>query len=394
MKRIFPLLLFSVMSVTALWAGNARFSLLTCSPGDEAYSLFGHTALRYVDEEKGIEKIYNYGYFDFDTPNFIWRFILGETDYMVGATTYRSFLYEYRLRGSSVTEQLLDLTPQQVSRLYSLLEENCKPENRVYRYNYFYANCTTMARDKMLEALGEGYRVEYECDTAFSLPTFRECLSAVTQAHPWYSFGINLLMGSDVDDSATREELQFVPANLMNDFGKAYLVDASGNRVPLVKAVNLLVKEDRPPIAHSNLTPFNVSLLLLVFTFIVQLCEIRKKKFFWGFDVLLMSLQGAAGCLLLFMALFSEHPAVGSNYAIIILNPLALFIMPAMIYRIIRYRSPALAWVQVAFAVLFLLTAIIALQSYPIPLYFCAVTILSRSLFLIYKERICELNII
>lgn len=201
-------------------------------------------------------------------------------------------------------------------------------------------------------------------------------------------------MGSDVDDSATREELQFVPANLMNDFGKAYLVDASGNRVPLVKAVNLLVKEDRPPIAHSNLTPFNVSLLLLVFTFIVQLCEIRKKKFFWGFDVLLMSLQGAAGCLLLFMALFSEHPAVGSNYAIIILNPLALFIMPAMIYRIIRYRSPALAWVQVAFAVLFLLTAIIALQSYPIPLYFCAVTILSRSLFLIYKERICELNII
>ena len=134
--RKFVFLLLAVLSLSLpSKADNARFSLVTCSPGDEAYSLFGHTALRYIDDENGVEKVYNYGYFNFNAPNFMWRFILGETDYMVGAVSFRSFLYEYVQRGSSVTEQVLNLTPAQVARLYTLLEENCAPENRIYRYN-------------------------------------------------------------------------------------------------------------------------------------------------------------------------------------------------------------------------------------------------------------------
>lgn len=393
--RKFVFLLLAVLSLSLpSKADNARFSLVTCSPGDEAYSLFGHTALRYIDDENGVEKVYNYGYFNFNAPNFMWRFILGETDYMVGVVSFRSFLYEYVQRGSSVTEQVLNLTPAQVARLYTLLEENCAPENRIYRYNYFYNNCTTKARDKIIEALGEGYGIEYASDTLGYLPTFRETLSAMTFSHPWYSFGIGLLMGSDVDQDATLDELQFIPGNLMRDFADATIVAPDGNRMPALKATNLLVKENRPAAVRDNFTPFNASLLLLLFTLIVMLCEVRRKMTFWGYDIFLMLMQGVPGCLLLFMGLCSEHPAVDANYAMLLLNPLALVIVPVMVYRTIKHKSPVMAWVQVTFVILFLLSGLFRVQCYPVPLYICALAVLVRSLFHVYKDRICESNII
>ena len=382
------------MLVTApMRADEARFSLITCSPGDEAYSLFGHTALRYVDEESGVDKVYNYGYFSFDTPNFVWRFILGQTDYLVASVPFEYFIPEYVERGSMVVEQVLNLTPSQVRSLYRLLEENCRLRNRVYRYNYFYANCTTKARDKFLESLGNGCSIVY-MQPEVPLPTFREALRSMTASHPWYSFGIDLLMGSDVDSPATSEQLQFIPANLMNDLGNACIADAEGGNVPAVKETNILARENKPVVPRNNLTPFNASLLLLLFTFIVMLCELRSKRTFWGYDLVLMTVQGLGGCLLLFMALCSEHPAVDANFVMLLVNPLALILMPFLIYRIIKHKSLQIAWVQVAFVLLFFLSALLGLQCYPAPLYFCAAAILSRSLFHIYKERICELNVV
>ena len=394
MKKIsFLLLLLSLLAVLPSRAGGARFSLLTCSPGDEAYSLFGHTALRYCDEARGVDKVYNYGYFDFDSPNFAWRFILGQTDYLVAYVPYRIFITEYAERGSSVVEQVLNLDSLQVSRLYRLIETNCRPENRVYRYNYFYNNCTTKARDKFIESLGDGYSLVYD-GGAKDIPTLRQTLRTYTAAHPWYSFGIDLLMGSDVDRVSSCDELQFAPMNLMDDLAVACIVDADGNRLPAVESTNLLLEENKPLVQRGNFTPFNAALLLLVFTFVVMLCELRSRKTFWGYDLLLMTAQGVSGALLLFMAIFSEHPAVDANYAILLLNPFALLLLPVVLYRIIKHRSMLIVWVQILFVLLFFLSGIVGVQSYPVPLYFCAVALLARSLFHIYKDRICELNIV
>ena len=391
MKRVL-LLFFCMHMVLCAKADTERFSVLTCSPGDEAYSLFGHTALRYVNEEKKVDVVFNYGYFDFNSPGFMWRFALGETDYRLGAVPFRFFIPEYVDRGSSITEQILDLTPEQVERLLNALVENNKPENRVFRYNYFYKNCTTMARDKFLEIVSGDSKVVFE--ESGDDKSFRDELNRMTADHPWFAFGINVILGSDVDATATKEELQFIPSNLMNDLDKAYIVDSDGNRRPLVKEKRVLVHENKPKVEQGNFTPFYASLLLLLLTMIVMLCELRRKKTFWGYDIILMLMQGAAGLGILFMWIFSEHPAVGSNYAILLLNPLALIVMPVMVYRIIKHKSPVLAWVQVGFVSLFFLTALFGLQVYPVPLYFCAVTILVRSLFHIYKDRICELNIV
>lgn len=392
-KKTSILLLFVTMLVAfPLRAGEPRFSLLSCSPGNEAYSIFGHTALRYCDDERKIDMVYNYGYFSFDSPNFVWRFILGQTDYLVASVPYRFFIQEYAERGSSVVEQVLELSPEQVSRLSRALDVNCLPANRVYRYNYFYRNCTTMARDMFVKALGDGNALEYDND--LQPTTLRQALAEYTISHPWYSFGVDLLMGSDVDEVATREELQFAPLNLMDDLGVASIVDTDGNRVPAVRSTQVLLHENKPASVRNNLTPFNASLLLLLFTFVIMLCELRSNRTFWGFDLLLMALQGLSGVLLLFLGLCSEHPAVDANYAILLLNPLVLVLLPIVLYRMIRNRSLTLMWVQVAFVALFFISGIIGLQHYPAPLYFCAVAILVRSLFHIYKKRICELNIV
>lgn len=387
MKR-FYIFLSGLLFSLAIMANTPKFSVLTCSPGEEAYSLYGHTGIRYCDKARNIDVVFNYGYFDFDAPNFIWRFIIGETDYLVGAVSYDVFHREYMQRGSLIVGDYLELTPEQEEELFVLLRENCRVENRVYRYNYFYNNCTTKIRDKLEQVVGP---VEYSSDSPYK--TLREALNAMLGNHPWYAFGINLLLGSDIDREATKRDLQFVPDNYKNDLEHCYIVGDDGEKKPLVEEMYFVIpEEDAVAPAHSNFTPFNAALILLVITFIVMSCEVRRKKTFWGFDVLLMTLQGLAGCLLLFMALFSQHPAVGNNWLLLLLNPLALVLMPIYVCRIRKQKPLTVAWVQVTMVVLFFVSAIFSLQVYPSPIYFCAVALLVRSLFLIYKKNICELS--
>ena len=157
MKKTILFLLLAVMS-SALRA-EGKFSLLTCAPGEKIYELFGHTAIRYVEGDS-IDLVFNYGMFNFNSPNFIYRFVKGETDYELGIDVYRSFEYSYRRRGSAVYEQKLNLTPDETIMLLHSLLENYKPENRVYRYNYFYDNCTTRAKDMIEKAISG--TVEFE----------------------------------------------------------------------------------------------------------------------------------------------------------------------------------------------------------------------------------------
>lgn len=389
--RRFLLFAVSLFASVQLMAGNADISVLTCSPGDEIYSLFGHTGLRYKNDAKDIDVVFSYGYFDFDSPNFVWRFIIGETDYIVGAVPYEMFMEEYEERGAVVEEQYLELTPAQEQELFDVIAWNCRPENRKYRYNYFYNNCTTKIRDQIARVAGG---LSYATDTSGKV-TFRDELRRLTVSHPWYSFGIDLLLGADIDKPATARELQFIPGNFKRDLDKAVVVTEENGAVPFVKDQNRTVVETETPAqaVESRFTPFYVSLLLLLLTFIIMLCEVRSKKTFWLFDTVLLTLQGLCGALLLFMALFSQHPAVDNNWTILLLNPLMLLVMPVYLHKLKKHRSMSIAWVQVAFVILFFLSGAFSLQVYPAPLYFCAVALLVRSVFNIYKDRICDLSL-
>ena len=391
-KRVFLFCLFSLSFITVA-RSEVKVSVLTCSPGDEAYSLYGHTALRYVDTAREIDVVFNYGCFDFSTPNFGWRFVLGETDYMVGCQDFEDFLPEYALRGSAVVEQVVDLDEEEARALFRSLLLNMKPENRVYRYRFLDNNCTTKVRDKLLEALAAAGSVVYS-DSVPAGKTYRDALSLPSMEHPWYMFGINLLLGAGIDEPLTVETAQFLPLDYMNTLDGMSVVAPDGTACGVVSETNILLPENKVAAARSNFTPFNASLLLLLATFVAMLCELRRRRTYWGVDVLLMSLQGLAGALLLFMALFSEHPAVDVNWLIVLLNPLALVLLPIYVNRIRKHKSMRIAWIQVLLVALFVLTAIFGLQVYPAPIFFCAMALLVRSLFHIYKDRICDLNIV
>ncbi len=388
MKKIVLFLLF--LPLCAFADDRRKVSLLTCSPGEQVYELFGHTAIRITDPAKGVDVVFNYGLFSFDTPNFVWRFVCGETDYLLGCTDFQYFIAEYGVRGSGVTEQVLALDSVQKNRIIEALATNALPKNRVYRYSFLFNNCTTKARDKIIDAVGG--IVNYAASSVGDTLTFRDIIHRHTVDNPWYQFGMDLLLGAPADEIAGRSGAQFAPFILLQEFADATVADGD-SIMRLVESQNELLLPQQRESKRNNLTPFNVSLLLLLFTFMVMLCERRSKRTFWLWDMLLMLLQALSGSILLFMVLFSQHPAVDCNWLLLWLNPLPFVLLPILLYRITKGLSMAFMWIQVAMPVLFIALSPILPQSFPTPIYICAVTVIIRSLFYIYKDKICALDI-
>lgn len=318
------------------WSVSARdsvcFSLLTCSPGEEIYELFGHTAVRYRNITTGEDLTINYGIFDFDTPNFILRFVRGETDYMMGITPFRYFINSYALRGSSVFEQQLDLSTEEANKLDSLFRVNYLPSNRMYRYNYFYDNCTTRARDRIEEVLTDSlFYSKIETGT-----TYRQWVKRCTEGHPWADFGINLCLGSEADKPLNNRQQMFLPMNLQKAFSQAVVLRDSTRHNLVLNEKFLLspIYEDNTPQEGFELSPMQTAWGLFLVVLLLSILEWRRRSVWWGIDLLLFSLQGVAGCLIAFLFFCSVHPTVDSNYLLIILNPLPLFFLPTMLYRI------------------------------------------------------------
>lgn len=171
-------------------AQNYRISLLTCDPGDELYSAFGHNAVRVLDNDTGRDIVFNYGTFDFDTPNFYLKFARGKLDYMLSVSTYEQFILHYQYLQRSVREQVLDLSPEQTLRTVQFLQENYEPQNRFYRYDFFFDNCATRIRDMVEMVLGD--QLKWGETEASSGKTFRNLIDEYVYPMPWADFGIDL----------------------------------------------------------------------------------------------------------------------------------------------------------------------------------------------------------
>ena len=302
-------------------ADSIRVSLLTCSPHDEIYSLYGHTAIRYEDKASKTDIVVNYGMFSFKKPFFVARFVLGLTDYEMGIQDFNDFCYEYQYFGSQVTQQEINLTPEEKGQLLKALQDNYA-NARVYRYNYFYNNCTTKARDIILKSINGKIEYKNAIDKSVS---FRDLIHGCNANYSWASFGNDLLLGFKADMQTTREEQQFLPDNLMRDFGQAKIVSADGSARPLVKNTEIIVKGNDHAIAgKSKVTPQFVFITLLLLIAAIVVAEFKTKKRFLWVDISLLLASGLAG-LILFVMLFSEHPTTSTNLQIFILCPLNLY---------------------------------------------------------------------
>lgn len=302
-------------------ADSIRVSLLTCSPHDEIYSLYGHTAIRYEDKASKTDIVVNYGMFSFKKPFFVARFVLGLTDYEMGIQDFNDFCYEYQYFGSQVTQQEINLTPEEKGQLLKALQDNYA-NARVYRYNYFYNNCTTKARDIILKSINGKIEYKNAIDKSVS---FRDLIHGCNANYSWASFGNDLLLGFKADMQTTREEQQFLPDNLMRDFGQAKIVSADGSARPLVKNTEIIVKGNDHAIAgKTKVTPQFVFITLLLLIAAIVVAEFKTKKRFLWVDISLLLASGLAG-LILFVLLFSEHPTTSTNLQIFILCPLNLY---------------------------------------------------------------------
>lgn len=320
---------FASKDVNAERWDSVEISLLTCSPHEEVYSLYGHTAIRYHDLRTGDDYAFNWGSFSFDKPFFVARFVFGLTDYELVALPFKYFCPYYQEWGSSVTEQVLNLTPSETYKIWQALAENLKPENSVYRYNYFYDNCSTRPRD-IIEKNLEG-KLEYQPRENYT-PSYREMTHECTRNHDWATFGNDMLLGVKADQPTKREQQEFLPENLMYDFDHAQIY-ADGNYRPLVKERRMLVAPGVQIIEPDFICPpLTVFGLLLVITIGISLLEWRRGKTFKYYDGLLMLAQGLAGCVL-FVMLFSQHPTTSTNLQILLLNPLPLFYLPSVLKR-------------------------------------------------------------
>ena len=299
-------------------------SFITCGPGREAYSLYGHTALHYIDRSNGIDVAVNWGVFSFEKPHFVARFVFGLTDYEIGIFPFDIFLQEYRETKRWVKEQPLNLTAEEKARIADAIGNNYRPENREYRYNYYYDNCTTRARDMIVTHLSG--KVKYE-ESEQDGPTFRELIHEHCKNEPWSRFGNDMLLGVGADKATSVAERQFLPVITMRDFDKATLSDG---RKLVAGATTLVSADEQPTTDGFTITPLTSALILLIVTIAVTIAEIVWKKDFRLFDALLMTLCGLAGIVLTLM-LFSQHPTVRCNLQLLLLNPLPLFFIRPML---------------------------------------------------------------
>jgi hypothetical protein len=332
---VLTLLIPKLFAETINYGDSTIVSLLTCEPGKELYSQFGHTAIR-IQDTQGVDMVYNYGIFDFRTENFYWKFLKGQTDYMLGVYPTEHFIDEYSKRNSTVWEQILNMNKMEKKRLIEFLNENNLPQNRVYRYNFVYDNCSTRPYDMINKALIKVAAV----DVNYEPETYREMINNYIDDFPWSRAGINLVFGMDADKIVRNQQRVFLPENLkeMIQATKLIYMEDTRNAIPLVSKANILVQST--PSKQNSINylwhPFTISFLWLILGIVLMfnrfnIDALRNKMF----DSFLFLVTGLGGLVIFMFMFFSEHPFTGKNINILWMNPMNL-LLALMVWK----RSP------------------------------------------------------
>lgn len=330
-KRAFSIFAFGCIMMQAAAQSDScqlRVSLLTCSPGSELYSVFGHSALRIVDSTVGTDIVYNFGTFNFGDPDFYSKFVMGRLMYYVDQETYSSFKAEYEYDRRGITEQVLSFSCAEKKSIQEKLFINVREENKYYKYDFLNDNCTTRLRD-IIFGVGnqQAYRALFATKTNSS---YRDYLHVyLDRANmPWIKLGIDLLIGLDGEDRMNSNEAMFLPDYLMKGLSAA---NWRGGR--MVLSENILLPDLQPKLNSNPLfqTPLFFFLLLLVFYIVIgNLKSVRFEKINRILDVFLFATTGILGFILLFMWVGTDHMSFRHNVNLMWAMPLnvgAVFFM-------------------------------------------------------------------
>ena len=306
---VFIQLVCAIYAIGQPLTQNAEVSLLTCGAGNDLYSTFGHSAFHIYDKTTGTDRVYNYGTFDFDTPDFYLKFTQGKLLYSLMVTTFDRFMYTYQREGRWVKRQVFDLTQSEKEALYAFLENNALPENRDYKYDFFYDNCSTRPRDVLEEVLGEN--LIYPENPVDSIQTFRNLIDLHLTNHPWSDLGIDLALGAPTDKVANWRQKMFLPDYLMYHLDAAKVI-RNGETRPLVIKTNLVLAE------NTMLTQQKSSGIMWIFwtlfAFAVLTSYLIHPKFLRGFDIVFFLSVGILGIFIALLWFATDHSATKWNY--------------------------------------------------------------------------------
>ena len=377
MKKIFLAgLLISLISFTRVFSqttSDTTAYLLTCASGTETYSIYGHSAIRITITQKGIDSVYNWGVFDFDTPNFVWKFAKGRLDYMVISQPLKSFLSDYVYEKRSVYSQKINITPPELRKLTEMINENLRPENRKYRYDFFFDDCSTRIRDLFEKCIGD--ILKYPPPETGRIPTFRDLVAKYQNPYPWYKFGVDLIMGSTSDKKAHFRDRMFLPIELKDELSKT-LVRRSDKMIPLLQNPEILLDFDARSVKQNIFIspPFVFTLAIIIILILAGLT--KSRKIIRIIDIIIYSVFSVLSVLMIFFNFFTDHEQMKMNLNIIWLNP---FIIVCLFILILNKTGTI--WFRIVFYIsaLFLVLQYVLPQDFHIAFSLLTILILIRS---------------
>ncbi|WP_339837637.1 DUF4105 domain-containing protein [uncultured Flavobacterium sp.] len=331
---LFLFVFFQGFSQDLQLSENAKVSIITIGTATPSYALYGHTGIRFKDIATNTDVVFNYGAFDFETPNFMLRFVKGDLQYFVTSNSFAEFDYSYRYENRSIYEQDLNLPIDKISVLYNNINNSLTSDERFYTYKFIDKNCTTMVIDKVNEVLDSKV-------IAFQKPqeqTYRSVLFPYADDQFLQQLGINIIFGTKVDEKATK---LFLPLDLMNEL-KTTKYDGK----PLVEETSTIFE------AQKETVPFNffdsIYLLIVVLGIIVLL---NNQKLTFAYFTLL----GLLGLFFSLIGLYSFHQEVLWNYNVLLFNPFYLVLL------YFYYRKNAIKFKRVKWLILFMLAIYVIL---------------------------------
>jgi len=304
--------------------GGAEIWLVTYGPGEIYWQRFGHNAIWIRDPRRGLDHVFNFGFFDFAQENFLLRFVRGRMLYFSAARPAGEEFAAYIDENRSIRAQRLALSASQKEQLAAYLLNEVRPENRDYRYDYYRNNCSTRVRDALDAALGGRLSAKFE--TLPAGQTWREHTRRLTADDFWLYLGLEIVLGAPVDAATNAWEEMFIPA-LLAEAVALMAVEGEAGAVPLVPEDVMLYESSLDPPSEAPRAWWPRYLLAsLVVVFAAGLLSrwagpgpARGLARSWFF------VSGTAGLLMLFFWFGTDHTVASLNLNLLVLNPLWLW---------------------------------------------------------------------
>ncbi len=323
---------------------EAQISLITILPGEAPEEWFGHSAVRVKDQAQNIDYSFNYGTFQFDTF-FLPKFIYGELTYFLSVADFSRAVQHYRERERPIIEQVLRFSPDQKQALFEFLQNNARPENRYYQYDFLFDNCSTRIRDALVEVLGDDILFAEKPDPQL---TFRQMIDLYVDDRPFYDFGIDLVLGSRIDRVAEPWETMFLPDYLLEAFDHA-TVYKNNEQQPLVASKDTLMWIDGYQASKESLPWVN----LITWTLFIIGAIVTIRNYYHGrlttrwFDIPLFTISGLIGLIIAFLWFISLHQETVNNINLFWAWPTHLLVIP-LLFRMNQPGSVATVYLIAA----------------------------------------------